>query len=96
MPLFDGTGLMGSGPMTGQGEGYCALVLPPLGSQESPYGYAGLAGRPVHLGACRHPMLGASIVCVCRERIPFLTWGRSSPVPPVRRCHRRPLRPILR
>jgi hypothetical protein len=39
--------------MTGRGEGYCALVLPsPEGSGVS-YGYAGLQGTPVYLGAPR-------------------------------------------
>jgi hypothetical protein len=49
MPGFDGTGPRGEGPMTGRGEGHCALVLP---SEEgrAPYGYAGLEGRPVVLG----------------------------------------------
>ena len=52
MPRFDGTGPRGDGPMTGRGEGHCALVLP---SEEgrAPYGYAGLQGRPVVLGAPR-------------------------------------------
>jgi hypothetical protein len=52
MPRFDGTGPRGEGPMTGRGEGHCALVLP---SEEgrAPYGYAGLEGRPVVLGAPR-------------------------------------------
>jgi len=36
--------------MTGRGEGYCALVLPPPGTGEVPYGYAGLQGVPVRLG----------------------------------------------
>jgi hypothetical protein len=50
MPGFDGTGPRGEGPMTGRGEGHCALVLP---SEEgcAPYGYAGLEGRPVVVGA---------------------------------------------
>jgi hypothetical protein len=50
MPGFDGTGPQGKGPMTGRGEGHCALVLP---SEEgrAPYGYAGLQGTPVVLGA---------------------------------------------
>ncbi|MFL7807561.1 MAG: DUF5320 domain-containing protein [Anaerolineae bacterium] len=48
MPGFDGTGPQGKGPMTGRGEGHCALVLP---SEEgrAPYGYAGLQGTPVVL-----------------------------------------------
>ena len=60
MPRFDGTGPRGQGPMTGRGEGYCALVLPPPGTGESPYGYAGLQGTPVRLGtSAAPPMPGA-------------------------------------
>jgi len=63
MPGFDGTGPRGLGPMTGRGEGYCAIVLsssgtarapfdPSMGlrtsyAQGRPYGYAGLAGVSV-------------------------------------------------
>ena len=47
MPAFDGTGPRGLGPMTGQGEGYCALALPSTSTGRAPYGYAGLVGRPV-------------------------------------------------
>ena len=49
MPRFDGTGPQGMGPMTGRGEGYCALVIPDSG--QAPYGYAGLQGTPVRLGS---------------------------------------------
>lgn len=49
MPRFDGTGPRGQGPMTGRGEGYCAVKIPESG--EAPYGYAGLQGTPVSLGA---------------------------------------------
>jgi hypothetical protein len=45
MPGFDGTGPRGQGPMTGRGEGYCAVRLPDSG--EPPYGYAGVQGTPV-------------------------------------------------
>lgn len=48
MPAFDGTGPRGLGPMTGRGEGYCAIAFPPPGTGKVPYGYAGLAGTPVH------------------------------------------------
>jgi hypothetical protein len=48
MPRFDGTGPQGLGPMTGRGEGYCALVIPD--SEQAPYGYAGVQGTPVCLG----------------------------------------------
>jgi len=47
MPGFDGTGPRGLGPMTGRGEGYCAIALPSAGTAKAPYGYAGLAGVPV-------------------------------------------------
>ncbi|MFQ6100948.1 MAG: DUF5320 domain-containing protein [Anaerolineae bacterium] len=57
MPGFDGTGPQGQGPMTGRGEGYCALVIPESG--QAPYGYAGLQGTPVRLGApVARPVLG--------------------------------------
>jgi hypothetical protein len=46
MPGFDGTGPRGLGPMTGRGEGYCAIVLPSQGTARA-YGYAGRAGVPV-------------------------------------------------
>jgi hypothetical protein len=46
MPRFDGTGPQGQGPMTGRGEGYCAVRIPESG--EPPYGYAGQQGTPVH------------------------------------------------
>ena len=51
MPGFDGTGPHGQGPMTGRGEGYCALVLPSPDEKSAPYGYAGLQGTPVRLEA---------------------------------------------
>lgn len=47
MPAFDGTGPRGLGPMTGRGEGYCAVAFPPPGTGRAPYGYAGLASTPV-------------------------------------------------
>jgi hypothetical protein len=50
MPGFDGTGPRGEGPMTGRGEGYCALVLPLPEEGSAPYGYAGRQGTPVYLG----------------------------------------------
>ena len=53
MPGFDGTGPQGEGPMTGRGEGYCALVLPLREGGGISYGYAGLQGRPVYLKAPR-------------------------------------------
>jgi hypothetical protein len=53
MPRFDGTGPRGQGPMTGRGEGYCALVLPSSDEEGAPYGYAGLQGTPVWRGTPR-------------------------------------------
>jgi len=47
MPALDGTGPQGLGPMTGRGEGYCAIAFPAPGTGKAPYGYAGLAGTPV-------------------------------------------------
>jgi len=58
MPGFDGTGPQGMGPITGRGEGYCAVVLPESG--RAPYGYAGVQGAPVRSGApVTRPALGA-------------------------------------
>jgi hypothetical protein len=45
MPGFDGTGPRGQGPLTGRGEGYCAVKTPDSG--QAPYGYAGLQGTLV-------------------------------------------------
>jgi hypothetical protein len=50
MPAFDGTGPQGHGPLTGRGEGYCAIRLPDPRSGDEAYGYAGRAGVPVRLG----------------------------------------------
>jgi hypothetical protein len=73
MPDFDGTGPRGQGPMTGRGEGHCALVLPPPGSKEAPYGYAGLQGTPVRLGTpAGLAGLGARFPC----RWPYLVMRR--------------------
>ncbi len=58
MPRFDGTGPQAQGPMTGHGEGYCALAFPQSG--RAPYGYAGLQGTPVRPGTpAARPALGA-------------------------------------
>ena len=48
MPRFDGTGPQSQGPMTGRGEGYCAIKVPK--PARAPEGYAGLRGIPVRLG----------------------------------------------
>jgi hypothetical protein len=56
MPRFDGTGPQSQGPMTGRGEGYCAIRLPEPGATAQ--GYAGMQGRPVRLGARLNRWLG--------------------------------------
>jgi len=58
MPSFDGTGPQGEGPMTGRGEGYCALVLPSREGGGVSYGYAGSQRRPVYLKAPRAWLAG--------------------------------------
>jgi hypothetical protein len=50
MPAFDGTGPQGKGPLTGRGEGYCAIRLPAPRPGDEAYGYAGRASVPVRLG----------------------------------------------
>jgi len=47
MPRFDGKGPRGEGPMSGRGEGYCAIKLPEPG--QATEGYAGVEGTPVRL-----------------------------------------------
>ena len=74
MPGFDGTGPRGQGPLTGRGEGYCALVLPPAG--QAPFGYAGLQGRPVRLGRAPAPF-GAGARFPNRPPNPFRWLGRA-------------------
>jgi hypothetical protein len=54
MPRFDGTGPQSQGPMTGRGEGYCAIELPQLGATTQ--GYAGIQGRPVRLNRWLGPV----------------------------------------
>lgn len=49
MPGFDGTGPRGTGSFSGGGRGHCAIVLPPAGSAQAPYGYVGRAGTPAIL-----------------------------------------------
>lgn len=56
MPGFDGTGPQSQGPMTGRGEGYCALPIPRPG--ETRQGYVGIQGTPVSLRPAR-PLGGA-------------------------------------
>jgi hypothetical protein len=82
MPGFDGTGPRGQGPMTGRGEGYCALALPEPG--RAPYGYAGLQGNPVRPGpAVVRPPLGARFARWLRPG-PVPVWGRRWPPGPGR------------
>jgi len=52
MPGFDGTGPRGEGPLTGRGEGYCAIQFPDPALGQGAFGFAGLAGRPVQLYPC--------------------------------------------
>jgi len=47
MPGFDGKGPRGTGPFSGGGRGYCAVVLPQPEEGQAPYGYAGLQGTSV-------------------------------------------------
>lgn len=61
MPAFDGTGPRGQGPLTGRGEGYCAIRLPNPRSGRVPYGYAGLPGMPVRLGLRQRLSLGRAL-----------------------------------
>jgi hypothetical protein len=61
MPGFDGTGPQGQGPMTGCGEGYCAVRLPDEPGQPA-YGYAGLQGTPVQMDPpAARPVFGARL-----------------------------------
>jgi len=50
MPMFDGTGPRGMGPMTGRGQGYCAFTIPAPGTGGAALGYAGLGGVPGVMG----------------------------------------------
>jgi hypothetical protein len=59
VPRFDGTGPQGHGPLTGRGEGYCAVRLPDEPEQPA-HGYAGLQGTPIQAGPpAARPMFGA-------------------------------------
>jgi hypothetical protein len=59
MPAFDGTGPRGQGPMTGRGQGYCAIRLPGPNPGRVPFGYAGRDGAPVRLR--RRPSFGRQL-----------------------------------
>lgn len=61
MPAFDGTGPTGQGPLTGRGEGYCAIRLPDPRSGRAPQGYAGRALVPVRLGLRQRRSLGGAL-----------------------------------
>jgi hypothetical protein len=61
MPAFDGTGPRGQGPLTGRGEGYCAIRLPSPRLRRVPSGYAGRALVPVHLGLRQRLSLGRAL-----------------------------------
>jgi hypothetical protein len=62
MPAFDGTGPKGQGPLSGRGEGYCAIRLPsPRSRRRVPSGYAGRALVPVHLGLRQRLSLGRAL-----------------------------------
>ena len=61
MPAFDGTGPRSQGPLTGRGEGYCAIRLPSPRSRRVPSGYAGRALVPVHLGLRQRLGLGRTL-----------------------------------
>jgi hypothetical protein len=78
MPRFDGTGPRGQGPMTGRGEGYCAVRIPESG--EEPYGYAGRQGTPVRLRALAPwSTLWTRLACWLRpatQARPVFTRGR--------------------
>ncbi|MGQ9493076.1 MAG: DUF5320 domain-containing protein [Anaerolineae bacterium] len=83
MPGFDGTGPRGEGPLTGRGEGYCALQLPAPTSGRPAFGFAGLAGVPVWLypgigGALpiRLPLPGFYSRCYLGRGRIIRGWGR--------------------
>jgi hypothetical protein len=59
--------------MTGRGEGYCVMVLPPPESGGTPYGYAGLQGRPVHLAGQTIPR-ATGVHPAARWRPPMWSW----------------------
>jgi len=74
MPGFDGTGPWGLGPMTGRGEGHCAIVLPPPGTRRSPYRYAGLAGTPVQM---RYPYRTLAVAATAFAPFSSTRFGRA-------------------
>jgi hypothetical protein len=72
MPQYDGTGPRGQGPMSGRGEGYCAIRLPAPGRPAC--GFAGLQAVPVHLS----PRAPANVhwMCTVRWAHPAVRWRR--------------------
>ena len=79
MPGFDGTGPRGMGPFSGGGRGYCALVLPPPGKGQAPYGYAGVQGTPVRYeapSAAMWPPPPTPAWCGCGRRHGWGQQGR--------------------
>lgn len=76
MPGFNGTGPQGQGPLTGRGEGYCAVRLPDEPGQPA-YGYAGLQGTPVQMGSpAARPTFGARLARWLRPMWPGRALGR--------------------
>ena len=71
MPGFDGTGPQGEGPLSGRGEGYCAVKLPAAG--ELPSGYSGLQGWPVRLGT---PLAAVQLRGLRARRVRAVLWPR--------------------
>lgn len=60
MPNFDGTGPQGLGPLSGRGEGHCAIRLSESGP--APRGYIGIEGAPVGRGSSSpQPRIGSRI-----------------------------------
>jgi hypothetical protein len=63
MPGFDGTGPRGLGPMTGRGEGYCALAIDSEGEEPTVRGYTGLHGYPMTAAAARVALAALNRLC---------------------------------
>lgn len=74
MPRFDGTGPKGEGPLTGRGEGYCAVKLPDEPGEPA-VGYAGREGHPV-AGPGASPRLPARPPLYGCRRWPAPVWRR--------------------
>lgn len=74
MPGFDGTGPRSEGPMTGRGEGYCAIRLPEGG--QPAFGHAGLQGFPVFMWPAMEPAAHSRYLMAYRS--PPVLWRRTS------------------